>query len=442
MISLSEHFTYGKLLRFTLPTVAMMICSSVYGVVDGFFVSNFVGTVPFAALNLVMPILMILGALGFVIGTGGSALVAKLLGRGRAETAKSVFSFLIYTLIGFGILLAGLGEIFLDDIVKFLGATDEMLTDSLAYGYVVLLGIPFFMLQNAFQSFLVTAEHPKIGFSVIVSAGVTNIILDAVFIVGFGWGLPGAALATVIGQCVGGLIPLACFIFNRTWNLKLGRAHLNGIALLHTVTNGSSEFMTNISISIVAIFYNWQLMRFIGDAGVAIYGIIMYVATIFLSAIFGFSIGSSPIISYHFGAANRDELKNLFKKGFVIVGSLNVILTAIAILLSTPLSGIFLRHDQALLADTSRALSIYAISFAFAGFTIFASAFFTALNNGLVSAGIAFSRSLVCELLCVLIIPTIFGGESIWFSIIVAEILALILSGILLYKFRKKYEYV
>lgn len=442
MISLSDHFTYGKLLRFTLPTIAMMISSSIYGVVDGFFVSNFVGTTPFAALNLVMPFLLILGSVGFMIGTGGSALVAKLLGRGRTETANSVFSLLIYALIAFGIVLAVLGLIFLSDIVKFFGATGEMFTDSLAYGHVVLLGLPLLMLQYAFQSFLVTAEHPKIGFVVIIFAGLTNIVLDALFIVGFDWGLRGAALATVIGEAVGGLVPLGIFIFNKTWNLKIGRCHLNSIALLHTMTNGSSEFMTNVSLSVVAMFYNWQLLRFIGERGVAIYGVIMYVAAIFLASLFGFAVGSSPLVSYNFGASNRAELKNLFRKSLVIVGTMNIILTAVAVVFATPLCEIFLRHDQALLSEMAKALSIYAVSFLFAGFNVLASAFFTALNNGLVSALLSFCRTLVFELLCVLAIPAIFGAENIWFSIVVAEILALILSVFLLYKFRNRYGYV
>lgn len=441
MISLSEHFTFGKLIRFTLPSIAMMICASVYGVVDGFFVSNFVGTNPFAALNLVIPILMILGSIGFMIGTGGSALVAKLLGRGRQETANSVFSFLVYALIGFGLVLAGVGNFFLGDIVKALGASGEMLGDCLAYGHIVLAGLPFLMMQNAFQSFLVTAEHPKAGFAITVSAGFVNVALDAVFIVLFDWGLKGAALATVIGECVGGLAPLCIFLFNRKWNLKLGKCRLNGVALFRTLTNGSSEFMTNISLSIVAIFYNWQLMRFIGDKGVAIYGVIMYVGTIFLSSLIGFAIGSAPLVSYHLGAGNRNELHNLFKKSLAVVGTLDLILTAAAILFAAPLSGIFLRHDPALLAETSKALSLYAISFLFVGFNIFASAFFTALNNGPVSAALAFVRTLVFELLFVLLIPELFGAESIWFSITFAEIFALAVSAFALYKYRNRYGY-
>lgn len=441
-IELSEHFTYSKLLRFTFPSIIMMVLNSIYGVVDGFFISNFIGAEPFAAVNIVMPFLMIFGAVGFMIGTGGSALVAYTLGVGDKKKANEIFSLLVYLLVGLGLLLTVIGEIFVGPISQFLGADAEMLPYCVTYGRILMIAIVPFMLQNVFQSFLVTAERPQLGLVTTLVSGVLNIVLDALFIAVFRWGVAGAASATALSQTIGGIVPLTFFIMSRSSKLRLGKTHMDLRAITKACTNGASEFMTNVSMSIVNMLYNWQLMRMLGTNGVAAYGVIMYVNDIFLSIYIGYSMGSAPIVGYHYGAENRDELKNLFKKSLRIILVMSIVLTIAAELLARPLSMIFVSYDTELLEMTTYAFAVYSISFFVSGYNIYASSFFTALNDGFTSATISFGRTLIFQVICVLVLPILFGPYGIWYAVIAAEIFALILSIFFLMRNRKKYGYI
>ena len=442
-IQLSDHFTYKKLLRFTIPSMIMMVFTSIYSVVDGIFVSNFAGKTPFAAINLIMPFLMVFSAIGFMIGTGGSALVSMTLGEGEKERANRLFSLLIYVTIFFGIAMTVIGLIFLRPVARFLGAEGEMLEHCVTYGRIIMPALTFFMLQNTFQSFLITAEKPKLGLWVTVAAGCTNIVLDALFVGAFGWGLVGAAVATAFSQLVGGLVPLVYFVLPNSSLLRLTSCKFDGRirALARTCTNGSSELMTNVSLSLVNMLYNLQLMRFAGEDGVAAYGVIMYVNFIFISIFIGYSIGSAPIIGYHFGARNHGELQNMYRKSLTLVGGFSLVLTLLAELLSRPLSLIFVSYDAALLEMTVRAFRIYSLCFLVLGFNIFGSSFFTALNNGLISAAISFLRTLLFQIAAVLLLPLVFGLDGVWLAIVAAELLALLVTVYFFIRMRRDYHY-
>lgn len=440
-IQLSEHFTYGKLLKFTFPSIIMMVFTSIYGVVDGVFVSNFVGSESFAAVNLIMPFLMILGAIGFMLGTGGSALVAFILGTGDGQKANRVFSLMVYVLIVLGGIFMVGGILFMKPMARLLGADEAMLPVCVQYGRIVMLGLIPFMLQNTFQSFLVTAERPHFGLYITIAAGVTNMVLDALFVGVFRWGVAGAAAATVISQIVGGVIPLVYFICPNKSKLRLGKTKMDFRMLGKAAANGSSEFMTNVSMSLVNMLYNWQLMRLIGAQGVAVFGIIMYVSFIFAAIFIGYSMGSAPVIGFHYGAGNKEELKGLFRKSLWILLVFSVVLTGLALVLAKPLAMIFVAYDAELLELTKRALTIYSLSFLMSGFNIFASSFFTALNDGLTSALISFGRTLMFQVASVLLLPLIFDVDGIWAAVILAEGLALILSAACVIRNRKKYGY-
>lgn len=440
-IQLSEHFNYKKLIRFTLPSIVMMIFTSIYGVVDGIFVSNFVGKTPFAALNLIMPVCMMLGVIGFMVGTGGSALVSKILGQGERERANRIFSMLIYVSIAVGMVLTMVTILWLEEIALLLGARDEMLRDCVLYGRTLLMATVPFILQSEFQCFLVVEEKPQLGLAVTVAAGITNMVLDGLLVAVFRWGLVGAALATGISQVVGGLIPLIYFIKNRDGTLYLCATKMDWRALGQTCANGSSEMMSNLSMSLVNVLYNVQLMRFAGENGVAAYGVIMYLNFVFISIFIGYCVGCAPIISYHFGAGNRQELKSLLKKSLVMLSVCAVSMTALGILLSRPLSGIFVGYDQELLTLTQRGVMIYSISFLLTGYNIFASSFFTALNNGVVSAAISFLRTLLFQVMAVLALPMLFEVDGIWAAVIAAEVAAIMVSGVFFVTMRRKYGY-
>lgn len=440
-IKLSEHFGYKKLLRFTLPSIIMMVFTSIYCVVDGFFVSNYAGKTQFAAVNLIMPFLMIFGAVGFMIGTGGSALVSMKLGQKKPEKANEIFSLLIYGLIAVGLVFTVVGIAAMRPVAHKLGATADMLDYCVTYGRIIMVALVPFMLQNVFQSFLVTAEKPQLGLYITISAGVTNMVLDWLFLAVFQMGIAGAALATAISQFIGGVIPLIYFILPNKSPLRLGRTHFDGKAILKACTNGSSEFMTNVSMSVVNMLYNFQLIKLAGQNGVSAYGVIMYVNMFFVAIYLGYSIGSAPIVAYHYGAENTDELKALLKKSLRIIFTAALFITVLAHILAPVLSSMFVGYDKELYELTEHGFRIYAISFMLAGFNIYASSFFTALNNGLISALISFGRTLVFQILSVLILPIFFGINGIWSSIVVAEVLALVLSAVCLIKSRKKYHY-
>lgn len=420
----------------------MMVFTSIYGVVDGLFVSNFVGKIPFAAINLAMPFIMVLGGVGFMIGTGGSALVAKTLGEGDRPRANRYFTMMVLFTLICGIVLSLIGIIFIRPISYMLGATEAMIEDCVIYGRIVFGFNTAFMLQNVFQTFLTTAERPQLGLVATVMAGVTNMILDALFIAGFQWGVAGAALATGISQCVGGILPLIYFLRPNSSLLRLTKTRLEGRALLKACTNGSSELMTNISGSIVSMLYNFQLLKFAGENGVAAYGVLMYIQFIFIAIFIGYAIGTAPIIGYHYGAENFNELKSMLRKSISLMAIAGLIMMVLAQLLAGPLAQIFVGYDAELLDMTRHAFKIFAFSFILTGINIFASSFFTALNNGGVSAAISFLRTLVFQMLSVLLLPMIFGLDGIWWAIAVAEIFAFIISLIFLVAKRKKYHYM
>lgn len=440
-IQLSDHFTYKRLLRFVISPILMMICTSLYGIVDGFFVSNYVGKTPFAAVNLIMPVCMALGIIGTMIGTGGSAIVSMTLGEGKRKDANRYFSMLVYFAIMMSVLLSVIGFVFARPIAIALGADGELLENCVLYSRILFIALTAFVLQNVFQSFFVTAEKPSLSLKISLLAGVTNVILDFLFIAVFHWGLAGAAIATGLGQVVGGLIPLFYFARKNDSLLQLTKTRFEGKILKKTFGNGASEMVTNLSTSLVNILYNFQLMKIAGENGIAAYGIIMYVNFIFMAIFFGYSIGSAPIIGYHYGAANQKELKNLFRKSITLMGIAGILLTILAEILTVPLVTIFASYDAELFAMTCHGFRLYSLAFAIMGINVWGSAFFTALGNGVISATISFLRTLVFQIAVVLILPTLIGIDGIWLAIVAAELLALIFTATFFYSNRNKYHY-
>ena len=440
-ISLSEHFDYGKLLRFTMPSIVMMIFTSIYSVVDGIFVSNFAGKTPFAAINLIMPYIMVLGTVGFMMGTGGTALISKTLGMGDKKKANEIFSLLTYVCIGSGVVISVIALVLLRPVAMRLGAEGEILEDCVLYGKIVLPAATAYILQFAFQSFCVTAEKPNLSLTMTVVSGVCNIVLDALFVAVLRWGLAGAAAATAIAQVVGAVIPIVYFARPNESLLRLGKCRFDGKALLRTCTNGASELMSNLSMSLVGMLYNLQLLKYAGENGIAAYGVIMYVNLFFLSVFIGFSIGTAPLIGFNHGAQNHSELKSLFKKSAVIITATSVLMAVSGILLARPLAAIFVSYDQTLMEMTIRGFTIYSLSFLLCGFNIFGSSLFTALNNGLISAVISFVRTLICQIAAVMILPLFFHLDGIWASVVAAELAALLLTAFCCVKYRKRYHY-
>ena len=440
-ISLSEHFDYGKLLRFTMPSIVMMIFTSIYSVVDGIFVSNFAGKTPFAAINLIMPYIMVLGTVGFMMGTGGTALISKTLGMGDKKKANEIFSLLTYVCIGSGVVISVIALALLRPVAMRLGAEGEILEDCVLYGKIVLPAATAYILQFAFQSFCVTAEKPNLSLTMTVVSGVCNIVLDALFVAVLRWGLAGAAAATAIAQVVGAVIPIVYFARPNESLLRLGKCRFDGKALLRTCTNGASELMSNLSMSLVGMLYNLQLLKYAGEDGIAAYGVIMYVNLFFLSVFIGFSIGTAPLIGFNHGAQNHSELKSLFKKSVVIIALTSMLMAVSGILLARPLASVFVSYDQTLMEMTIRGFTIYSLSFLLCGFNIFGSSLFTALNNGLISAVISFVRALICQIAAVMILPLFFHLDGIWASVVAAELAALLLTAFCCVKYRKRYHY-
>lgn len=440
-IQLSDHFGYTKLLRFTLPSIAMMIFTSIYGVVDGLFVSNFVGKTEFAAVNFIFPFLMILGTVGFMLGTGGSALIAKTMGEGNKEKANSLFSLFVYTGLGLGVLIAIISFVFIRPIASLMGAEGEMLDYCVTYGRILIVSLPALVLQFMFHSFFVTAEKPQLGLFVTVGAGVTNMVLDALLTAVFPFGIVGAAVATAMSQVIGGFVPLIYFARKNKSLLRLTKTRFDGRALLKASINGSSELMSNVSMSLVSMLYNIQLMKYAAENGVAAYGVLMYVNFVFVSMFIGFAVGSAPIFSFHYGADNSGELKSLLRKSTVINVSASLFMAAAAFLLAVPLSKLFVGYDAELYEMTVRGFRFSAMSYLFSGLAIFGSSFFTALNNGLISAIISFLRTLVFQIGAVMILPIFFEIDGIWLSIVVAEFIAAAVSVAFIIGMRRKYKY-
>lgn len=441
MIQLSEHFTYKKLLRFTISPIVMMVINSIYGVVDGLFMSNFVGKTAFAAVNFIWPYLMILGGIGFMFGTGGSALIAKTLGERNDKKANEIFSMLFYVSVISGIFLMVFGLLTIRPVAVFFGAEGTLLDDALLYGRLYMLGIPASVIQYEFQNIYSAAGKPKLGLAATVASGITNIVLDALFVVGFSWGLAGAAIATVTSQVIGGALPILYFSRENSSSLRFGRAAFNGRAILQICANGSSELLNNISMSIVSMLYNVQLLSYAGSDGVAAYGVLMYMDFMFLAVFIGYTVGVSPIISFHYGAQNHAELKSLLHKSLVIIGSGSFVMFLLSEFLARPVSLLFVGYDPGLLDMTLHGFLLYSFCFLFAGMGIFSSSFFTALNNGLLSAILSFTRTMIFQVGAILILPLIWELDGIWLSVVAADLLAALLGCIFILCFRKKYGY-
>ncbi len=440
-IKLSDHFDYRRLLRYALPSIVMMVFTSIYGIVDGFFVSNYAGKTPFAAVNLIMPLLLILGCVGFMFGTGGGALIAKTMGERKPDKANEIFTLIITVSAACGVVLAVLGFFLLRPVAELMGASGELLEQSLIYGRIILLALPFYILQFEFQCLFATAEKPKLGLYVTVASGVANMVLDALFVAVIPLGVAGAAAATAISEFAGGVIPLVYFSRENTSRLRLVKFKFDGKALLKTCGNGSSEFMSNVSMSLVSMLYNVQLMKYAGEDGVAAYGVLMYVSMIFQAIFIGYSVGTAPITGFNFGAQNKAELKNLLSRSLRIIFVCAVCMFAAGQLLAEPLGRIFVSYDAELLDMTVHAFGIFSFAFLFSGFSIFGSSFFTALNDGLTSALISFLRTLVFQLAAVLLFPLIWGLDGIWLSIVGAEVMSIIATLLFLIGKRKRYGY-
>lgn len=440
-IQLSDHFTYKKLFLFTLPSIAMLVFSSIYAVVDGFFVSKFAGETEFTAINFIYPFISMLGAFGFMFGTGGAALISKTMGEGNIKKAQSLYSLIVYVSIGVGAVISLLGIFLIRPIASLLGAEGKLLEDCVLYGRIVLVALPAFMLQMEFQTFFVMAEKPQLGLYVTLASGVANMILDALLVGVLPWGLVGAAIATAVSQVIGGFVPLIYFSCPNSSLLRLGRAKYDGRAILKTFTNGSSELMSNISMSLVGMLYNFQLMRYAGQQGVAAYGVLMYVNFVFIAIFIGYVVGVAPIISFHYGAKNRHELKSLLRKSLLIICVCALMMFVLSETLARPFAAIFVSENPQLLDMTLRGFRIFSFSFLLAGFAIFGSSFFTALNDGLTSAVISFLRTLVFQVAAVISLPLIWGLDGIWVSVIVAELMAVTVTFIFLFAKKKKYGY-
>lgn len=440
-IKLSDHFTYQKLLRFTLPSIVMMIFASIYSVVDGLFVANLVGDLALSAVNIMFPVEMIFGSFGFMLGTGGSAIVAKTLGEEKPALANRYFSMFLYTILAVGVLLSAAGMIWTEPIARLAGASDLLLGDCVTYGRILFGGTAVFMLQTSFQSFFVVAEKPHLGLALSLAAGVTNMVLDYVFIDVLNMGIAGAAWATDIGCCIGGIIPLFYFFHPKRNGLRLTGTQFYGRQLRNACVNGSSELMSNVSASVVSILYNHQLMRLIGEQGVAAFSVMMYVDFAFAATFLGFSMGSAPIVSFHYGAENHSELHSVYRKSMTIIGVTSLAMVALSEGLSRPLASAFVGFDPGLMEMTVHGFRLFALCYFCNGLNIYASAFFTALCNGLVSALISFVRTLVLRGGMVLLLPALFGLDGIWLAVAVAETVCALLSGAFLVAKRKKYHY-
>ena len=441
MTELSGHFNLKRLLGFTLPSVIMLIFTSVYGIVDGYFVSNYAGKTPFAAVNFIMPVLMILGCIGFMFGTGGGALIAKTMGEGESKKANEIFTLIVAVSAACGVVLSVLGIIFLPRLAELFGANGQLLENSVTYGRIILAALPFYILQFEFQCLFATAGKPRLGLIVTAAAGIANMVLDALLVAVFPFGLKGAAAATAISQFLGGTIPLLYFCRKNNSLLRFVKCRFDKKVLLKTCTNGSSELMSNISMSVVSMLYNVQLMKYAGENGIAAYGVLMYVSMIFQAVFIGYAVGSAPIISYNYGAGNKAELKSLLKTSAAFTAVCALIMFAAGELLSKPLSLLFVGYDKELHGITAHAFSIFSFSFLLSGFAIFGSSFFTALNDGFTSAAISFLRTLVFQIADVLIFPLFFKLDGIWFSIVAAEIMAVCVTLLFLAIKRKKYGY-
>lgn len=437
----SQHFTYRRLIRSVISPIIMMVFTSVYSVVDGLFVSNFVGKEAFAAVNFILPYLMFFNGIGFLFGTGGSALIAKTLGEKREQKANEIFSSLVLVSMLTGVAFAIVGGIFLKPVATWLGASGELLENSLVYGRIYLLGVPACVIQYEFQNLFPTAGKSKYCLYSGIASGVTNIVLDALFVGVFSWGLVGAAAATILSQWLGALIPLVYFGRPNTSQLRLVKCRPDGRAMVKICCNGASEFVNNISMAVVSFLYNVQLLRYAGDNGIAAYGVLMYVNFLFTAVFWGYMVGVMPIVSFHFGARNHEELRSLLKKSLTLIFLGAAVMFTVAQLLKNGISQIFVGYDPELFDMTVRGFTLFSFCFLFSGIAIFSSSFFTALNDGLISAIVSFCRVFAFQIPAALVLPIFWKLDGIWLSSVTAELMTCILGGILILAKRKKYQY-
>lgn len=440
-IQLSDHFTYQKLIRFTLPPVVTMIFTSIYSVVDGLFVSNLVGDLALSAVNIVFPVAMILAAFGFMLGAGGSAIVARTMGEGKPELANRYFSMIVLCVLGLGTVFSIGGALFIEPIARLAGASDLLMDDCVAYGRILLAGTAPFMLQVAFQIFFVTAELPKMGLAVSLASGVTNIAMDYLLIGPMNMGIAGAAWGTVLSYVVGGVLPLVYFFKPSRGRLRLCPTRLYPRELKNACVNGSSELMSNLSASLISILYNLQLMRLVGESGVAAYSVMMYVDFAFAAVFLGFSMGVGPVISFHFGADNREELKSLLRKSMTVIAACSLAMVALSELLAQPLAMAFVGYSAELTAMTVHGFRIFALSYLFAGFGIFGSGLFTDLCNGGVSALISFLRTFLFRGGMVILLPILLGLDGVWLAVTVADGMGAAAACFLIWRYRNRYHY-
>lgn len=435
-IELSGHYTYGRIVRSVLPSIAMVLVTSVYSIVDGFFVANFAGKSGFAAINLTFPVIMMIGSLGLMIGSGGGALVAKLKGEGYSQKANRVFTMLVWFGLAVGVTLGAVLAVFAPLVSRWLGADEAMMDECIVYIRLNMIGMPGFVLQCAFQSFYMAAERPQLGTLMSVVAGVTNIVLDALLVWALGMGVAGAAIATAAGCLVGGLFPVCYFSSHRNrGSLRLVRTRMLWPYVGKACSNGMSEYVANIAMNIVTICYNLQLMRHLGEDGVSAFGVLMYIAFIFVAVFIGYNIGITPIIGYHYGARDLNEQRSLLRKSLTLIAVAGVLMTTVAEVFAEPLARTFVGYDENLTELTIKAMRLYFPAMLICGWNMFASALFTGLNNGVVSAVAAFARTLGFELICVWLIPVFLGINGIWVSWGIAELLSLFLCNFLVVRY-------
>lgn len=442
-IKLSDHFTYIRLLRFTMPTILMLLSASLYGVVDGLFIANCAGKTAFAAVNLIWPFPMLLGAIGYMFGAGGCALVSKTMGEGYYERARSYFTMLTITAVACGFLFASIGIFFIDDIANMLGAKSGMIhVNCVVYGRYIMAAMPLFILQCMFQPYMIAAEKPKWGLAIIFVAGCVNVLLDYYFLYNKNMGVAGAGLATMISQAVGAVLPMFLFVGKKHSKLYfVSKIKIEPLVLAKTCANGASEFIVNASMPFVNLLYVYALWKVAGEDGVGAYGVIMYVNIVFFSFYNGLAMGSSPIISFHYGAHQMYEVRNVKRIVFCLLSISGLLLFVVAELTSPMIAGLFSKGDEVFGDIIERSFSLYALSFLFAPYNIYASAFFTALNNGKVSAAISFSRILFFQVGALLTLPIWFGIDGFWMALPIAEVLCLGLSIFLYLKFKPLYNY-
>lgn len=419
--SIGREFGFFSLLKFALPSVIMMMVMGLYSMVDSMFVSRFVSTNALSAINVVYPVINLLIGLGVMLASGGSAVIAAKMGAGKTDEARRDFSMIVTIGLASSIVIAVAGLIFIRPIVTFLGASELLVDYAVTYLAIILMFAPANMLQMLFQMFFVTAGRPGLGLTFIIGAGLVNAVLDYVFIVPLGMGIAGAALATGIGY----LIPAAAgliFFFGKKKELYFTKPKFSAAVLGSSCSNGSSEMVSNLSMAVVTLVFNRIMMNLAGEDGVAAVTIVMYAQFLLSSIFMGFSLGVQPVISFHHGAGNRRNLKGIYRHCIVFIAIAAVSVFAVAMTLGPTLTTIFTPKDTNVWTLAVRGFMILPFCFLLEGFSIYASAAFTALGDGKTSALISFLRTFLFILTGLLTLPLAFGIDGVWLAVPVAEL--------------------